>query len=1134
MSETTVLIANRGEIAVRIARTARELGFRTIGVHTPDDAGSLHCRVMAVSIELPEAGPAGYLDIEAILSVAQDQGVSLIHPGYGFLAENAQFARRCAQSGFIFVGPSPEALATFGDKRAALRLAAECNIPCLATSGLLERAEQALPFLESLPQGASLLLKAAAGGGGRGMRRVRNAGELEEAFRRCQSEAELAFGDRAVYGEEYLPAARHIEVQVIGDGERQMHLWERDCSLQRQRQKIVEIAPAPQMHPALRARLLQAALALAEAASLTSLATVEFVVAGDPSDADARFAFIECNPRIQVEHTITEEICGLDLVELQLQIARGNKLADLGLAQPPATRGCAIQLRVNLETMQPDGHAFPAHGTLSDYEPPGGRGVRVDGYGYTGYTTNAAFDSLLAKLIVYAPSGGFEQALAKARTALADFALTGPNSNLQFLGALVADHDVAANRFSTETVAGKSSAWLQDIEALAAPSTQHPSANRAGTALGSNDPLAVLDFGKHAFASATTPMPVTPTLGSGRAPVPGNDAANRAGMVTAPMQGTVVELLANEGDVVRAGAGLLVMEAMKMEHVVRAHHSGQVVQILTRPGETVVVDAPLAEIHASEVAGGGEDQITAADLSAIRSDLAEVQVRVAKTIDAQRPEAVAKRRRTGQRTTRENVAQLIDEGTFVEYGALTLAARRLRMPMDELVERTPADGLVCGIGQVNNQWFDESRARTMVVAYDYTVLAGTQGKKNHQKKDRMFELAYQWRLPLVLFAEGGGGRPGDTDVLFGANLQVEAFERFGKLSGLVPLVGIASGRCFAGNAVLLGCCDVVIATANATIGMGGPAMIEGGGLGVYTPEQVGPISVQVPNGVVDIAVADEREAVDIARQYLAYFQGAIADWECVDQRELRHVIPENRVRVYDVREVIRKLADIDSVLELRAGYGHGMVTAFIRIEGRPVAVIANNPQHLGGAIDSDASDKAARFMQLCDAFDIPIVTLCDTPGNMVGPEYERTALVRHCCRMFVIGANITVPLITVVLRKGYGLGAQGMAGGSFHAPLATLSWPTGEFGGMGLEGAVKLGFRDELAAIEDPEERLAEYEKRVAEMYERGKAISIATYFELDEVIDPADTRARIVSALKSVPPVPVREGKKRPNIDTW
>jgi acetyl-CoA carboxylase carboxyltransferase component len=292
--------------------------------------------------------------------------------------------------------------------------------------------------------------------------------------------------------------------------------------------------------------------------------------------------------------------------------------------------------------------------------------------------------------------------------------------------------------------------------------------------------------------------------------------------------------------------------------------------------------------------------------------------------------------------------------------------------------------------------------------------------------------------------------------------------------------------------------------------------------------------VQVPNGVVDVAVADEAEAVRTAKKYLSYFQGAIPEWSCADQRLLRRLIPENRLRIYDVRRVIETLADADSVLELRRGFGHGMVTAFIRIEGRPLGVIANDPMHLGGAIDSDASDKAARFMQLCDAFDIPILSLCDTPGNMVGPEHEKTALVRHCCRMFVIGANITVPLLTVVLRKGYGLGAQGMAGGGFHAPLMTVSWPTGEFGGMGLEGAVKLGYRDELAAITDPAERKAAYEKRVAAMYEQGKALSIASFFELDDVIDPADTRRWIMAALRSTPPPPRREGKKRPNVDSW
>ncbi|NQV58882.1 MAG: carbamoyl-phosphate synthase large subunit, partial [Alphaproteobacteria bacterium] len=384
------------------------------------------------------------------------------------------------------------------------------------------------------------------------------------------------------------------------------------------------------------------------------------------------------------------------------------------------------------------------------------------------------------------------------------------------------------------------------------------------------------------------------------------------------------------------------------------------------------------------------------------------------------------------------------------------------------------------------------------------------------------------------FTEGGGGRPGDTDMVFSANLHVPAFHLFGRLSGLVPLVGITSGRCFAGNAVLLGCCDVVIATQNSTIGMGGPAMIEGGGLGVFRPEEVGPMSVQVPNGVVDIAVEDEEEAVQVAQKYLGYFQGAVENWECADQRILRQAIPEDRLRIYDVRKVVEAMADTDSVLELRAGFGLGMVTALVRIEGRPVGIVANNPNHLAGAIDSDGADKAARFMQLCDAYDIPLVFLCDTPGNMVGPVAEQTALVRHCCRLYVIGANVTVPTFTIVLRKGYGLGAQGMAGGGFHAPFFTISWPTGEFGGMGLEGAVKLGRRDELAAIEDPEERMAKYEEMVAAMYAQGKAINTASLFELDNVIDPADTRDWIMSGLRATPPAPVRAGKKRPWIDAW
>jgi len=379
-----------------------------------------------------------------------------------------------------------------------------------------------------------------------------------------------------------------------------------------------------------------------------------------------------------------------------------------------------------------------------------------------------------------------------------------------------------------------------------------------------------------------------------------------------------------------------------------------------------------------------------------------------------------------------------------------------------------------------------------------------------------------------------GGRPGDTDGTGVAGLDCMAFHLFGRLSGLVPLVGINSGRCFAGNAALLGCCDVVIATANSSIGMGGPAMIEGGGLGVFHPDEVGPMSVQMRNGVVDIAVEDEAEAVQAAKNYLSYFQGPLREWECTDQRLLRNIIPENRLRIYDVRAVIEMLADAGSVLELRRHFGPGMVTALIRIEGRPLGLIANNPVHLAGAIDSNGADKAARFMQLCDAFDLPLLFLCDTPGIMVGPEAEKTALVRHCTRMFVTGASLSVPFFTIVLRKAYGLGAQAMAGGSFKAPIFTISWPTGEFGGMGLEGAVKLGYRNELAAIEDADERRKLFEEMVARMYEHGKAVNTASHFEIDDVIDPAESRRWITAALRTAERRDPKSGKARPNIDTW
>ncbi len=609
-------------------------------------------------------------------------------------------------------------------------------------------------------------------------------------------------------------------------------------------------------------------------------------------------------------------------------------------------------------------------------------------------------------------------------------------------------------------------------------------------------------------------------------------------IVSSPLQGTIVSIQVKPNDNIQQGDELLIIESMKMEHVITATISGTISQIVISAGETLFENAPLLSITPSENQTQNNKETESQDPYQIRADLQEVIDRHRYGFDQARPEAVAKRRKTGQRTTRENINHLCDDGSFIEYGSLVIAAQRARRSLQELIEKTPGDGLVGGMGTVNAELFSKEKSQCVVMSYDYTVFAGTQGQKNHRKKDRLFELAEQWKLPVVIFAEGGGGRPGETERNSASGLDCLAFWDYAKLKGSCPLVGIVSGRCFAGNTVLLGCSDVIIATENANIGMGGPAMIEGGGLGVFKPEDVGPVSDHVPNGVIDILVKDEEQAVTAAQKYLGYFQGDLAEWECPDQHLLRTVIPENRLRVYDVRNVIDLLADTDSVLELRRGFAPGIVTSFIRIEGKAVGIVANNPAYMGGAIDSEGSDKAARFLQLCNAFNIPVTFLCDTPGIMVGPEAEKTALVRHTARLFIIGAALKVPFFTIVLRKAYGLGAQAMAGGSFKAPFFTISWPTGEFGGMGLEGAVKLGYRNEITAIEDPAKREAFYQEKVAAMYELGKATNVASYFDLDDVIDPKETRTWIARGLEAT----ARQGKTSGAsenqashfVDTW
>lgn len=518
-----------------------------------------------------------------------------------------------------------------------------------------------------------------------------------------------------------------------------------------------------------------------------------------------------------------------------------------------------------------------------------------------------------------------------------------------------------------------------------------------------------------------------------------------------------------------------------------------------------------------------------------RSDLSEVLSRQVATQDAARPEAVATRHERGGRTARENLLDLVDDGSFVEYGALAIAAQRMRRDAEELIARTPADGLIAGTARINSHLHGADSAACAVLSYDYAVLAGTQGATGHRKKDRLFELIERMRLPTVIFTEGGGGRPGDTDYAVVSALDTRAFALWARLAGVVPRIAIVAGRCFAGNAVLAGPSDLIIATENIALGMGGPAMIEGGGLGTFEPDAIGPIDVQSPNGVVDLRVGDEAEAVAAARRLTSYFQGPVAEWSTPDAGVLRDVVPERRRRAYDMHTAIDGLADTGSVTYLREEFARPMVTALARIEGRAVGIVANNPIHLAGAITSEGADKAARFMSLCDAFGLPILSLIDTPGMMVGPEAEATALVRHCSRLFTIGASLRVPFVAVILRKAYGLGAQAMAAGSMHEPLLTVGWPTAELGAMGLEGAVKLGFRRELEAIADEMERAERLEQMVAHAHEHAKALNAATLFEIDDVIDPADTR-RVVSSTFAAAEMDGAWRKRPPvrTVDNW
>jgi acetyl/propionyl-CoA carboxylase alpha subunit/acetyl-CoA carboxylase carboxyltransferase component len=1047
-----VLIANRGEVAVRVARAVAEAGLHPVGVFAADEAAASYLDMMASRIALPGTGPAAYLNAAALVDAANAASADALHPGWGFLSESPILARACAAAGIMFVGPSAEVLQICGDKRRTRAFATEHGVP-------VAEAASAPDAVTALLATGPILLKAAAGGGGRGMRLVREHADLHAAWAEAAAEALAFFGDGTVFAERAIEHARHVEVQIAADGISAISLGTRDCSVQRRHQKLVETAPA---NTACTPALEQAAQRMAKAMAYRGLGTWEFLVSG------ASFVFLEINPRLQVEHTVTEAVTGLDLVQLQLRLADGETLSQLGLDRAPPSTGWAIQLRINAEILSPDGSVRPSAGTLARFRPPGGPGIRVDHATREGAEIGVAYDSLLAKLIVHGPDRA--ATLRRAARAATEFGIEGVATTLPVLRRLLALPEMQDDALHT--------GFLESVLPEIAP-------------------------------------PADAALAA--------DAAE----ILAPMPGLLARLTVAVGDAVQCGQCVALIEAMKMQTELRAGIAGTVLHITAAEGE-ILREGQLVMLLEPADHGSIDAANIDHDLETIRPDLATLQARVLATLDAGRAAAVARRHAAGKRMPRENLGDLFDPGSFAEYGALAVAAQRRRRSLEELIRVSPADGLVCGIGTVAQQ-------PTAAMAYDFTVMAGTQGFLNHKKTDRLLGVVQRDNLPLVLFAEGGGGRPGDTDVMGVAGLDLTTFAAFAARSGQAPLLGIASGSCFAGNAAMLGCCDTVIATADASIGMGGPAMIEGGGLGQFRPEEVGPVSMQVPNGVIDLLVADEAQAVLQARRYLGYFAAAAAatEYTAADQRNLRHAVPEDRKRIYDMHALIGMLADTGSIMELRAGFAPGMITALMRIEAASYGLIANNPAHLGGAIDAPGADKAARFLQLCDAHGLPVVSLCDTPGFMVGPQTERTAQVRHVCRMFVTGAALRVPVFCVVPRRGYGLGAMAMAAGGFHQTRFTVAWPSGEFGGMGLEGAVRLGYRRELEAEPTPAARQALFERLVAKMYDEGQAINMAAYVEIDAVIDPAETRAWITRGRRSAAGA-INAPRAPRFIDTW
>ncbi|MGV9827039.1 carboxyl transferase domain-containing protein [Gordonia sp. NPDC003429] len=1053
-----ILVANRGEIAVRIVRAIHELGDTAIAVYAADDADALHVRMADEAHRLQQSGPAAYLDAADLVETAARCGAHMIHPGYGFLSENAAFARAAREAGIVFIGPPPEVLDVFGDKTAARALAAKAGIPIAPGSPGPATLDDAQAFFATH---GPLMIKAAAGGGGRGMRAVRHESELAEAYTRCASEAAAAFADDTLFVEKLIEHPRHIEVQVIGDGHGALtHLWERDCSIQRRHQKVIEVAPSPDLPGDVRGAVLDAAIALAGLAGYENLGTVEFLVSGD------EFYFMEANPRLQVEHTVTEEITGIDLVTTQIRIARGERLADCGLATPPAPRGYAVQVRVNSETLDEHGEPRPDAGVLNEFAPPSGPGIRVDTAGHPGATVSPRYDPLLAKVVAHA--GSFAGAARRAAEAIADFVVEPVATNRALLHAILTDPEFIAGTWDTTFVPGR----LSDLAGHELPGTR-PVAEPA------------------------------PTAGPVAAELPAD-----AHVISAPMSGVVVSIDVQAGSEVGATASIAVLEAMKMEHVVRAGDDVRVTRVLVTPGDLVASGAPLVVVEPADVTAAGvapalEPDNPEPDDPDWSAEVAEIDRRVAFAETMGGPAKIARQHDSGRLTARERIARLGDAGSFTEMGALS--GFPTVDDAGHTVSVSPTN-FIAGTARMDGR-------KVAVGVDDFTVRGGAGDAAIHAKQIFLERYANEMRLPMVRLLDGQSGGGSVKMALDAGYTYVPFNPAWDVVVDNLSLVPVAAA-CL-GPTVGLGAARLVMSHLSVMVdGVGqvftaGPPVVRSATGENLTKEQLGGSDVHRDNGTVERIVATEDDAFETIRRFLSYLPTSVFETppvtECADpparrEESLLSAVPRNPRHPYAITPILDAVFDAGSVFRY-AEYGGGTLTALARLAGHPVGVIAADP-FAGATMSASGALAITRLVDLCETFHLPIVSLTDQAGMTIGLEAERRATIRHGARAITAVYQARVPQAEIIVRRVYGVGGAGIV--NRHRAQRSWAWPSGDWGSLPMQGGVEAAFGAQIGAADDPE---AEADRIRGMLTALTSPFRTAEKFGVADLIDPRTTR---------------------------